>query len=64
MALPVTPTDSYSVLDVAAKYGVHPETVRRWAREKRIPAQKIGNMIFISPEDLENLITKKERKNG
>ena len=31
-------------LGQAAKYlGVHIETVRRWAREKAIPAAKLGN---------------------
>ena len=56
------PIDSLSVLEAAAKYGVHPETVRRWAREGRIAAQKVGNMIFVRPSDVDELMHTREKE--
>ncbi|MDA1218954.1 MAG: helix-turn-helix domain-containing protein [Chloroflexi bacterium] len=59
------PDDTYTVLEIACKYGVNPETVRRWVREAKIPARKYGNMWFINANDVEALIgEKQERKNG
>ena len=58
-----SPPEALSVLEVAAECGVHPETVRRWAREGRVPARKFGNTIFILAADVEELMKKtKERK--
>ena len=41
-----------SVEDAARYLHVHPETVRRFCREGRIPAQKIGKVYHIAIEDL------------
>jgi excisionase family DNA binding protein len=56
------PPDALTILAVAAADGVHPETVRRWVREGKVPAKKVGNMVFIRPGDLE--IMRKEAVNG
>ena len=57
------PMDLLSVLEAAAKYRIHPETVRRWAREGRVPAKKIGSMIFVRPKDIEEITQTEEDKN-
>ena len=57
-----SPVGHLSVLEAAANYGVHPETVRRWAREGRIPAQKVGNMIFVRPIEVEELMHTRKNK--
>lgn len=56
------PPNVLTVLEVAAAYGVHPETVRRWVREGRMAGRKVGNMVFIRPCDLD--INSKEAVNG
>jgi excisionase family DNA binding protein len=42
--------------DAAHLLGVHPETVRRWARSKRVPAEKLvsGDWVF-AREDLDRV---------
>ena len=59
-----SPPEALSVLEIAAEYGIHPETVRRWAREGRIPAQKVGNMIFVRPSDVEELMQMRREIHG
>ena len=54
------PTDTVTVLEVAAKYGVNPETVRRWVREGKLAARRLGNVIFMRAEDVEALIEEKQ----
>ena len=51
------PAEMLTVLEVAAAYGVHPETVRRWVRESRFAALKVGNTLFIQPGDLKAYIS-------
>lgn len=44
--------------DVAAKAGVHPETIKRWIRQKKIPAphrDRNGWYIF-DEQDIEKVI--------
>ena len=43
----------YSPEQVAELYGLHVRTVRRYIREGRLEAVRIGNRYRISPEDLE-----------
>ena len=42
-----------TVPEAAQKTGRNPETIRRWIREGKLPAQKIGTQHFIAEEDLE-----------
>ena len=59
------PADTVTVLEVAAKYRLNPETVRRWVREGKLAARKLGNVIFMRAEDVEALIKEKQgRTNG
>ena len=40
------------VPEAARRVGRNPETVRRWIREGKLPARKIGTQHFIEEEDL------------
>lgn len=44
-----------TVLEAAKRLGKNPETVRRWIREGKLPAQKIGQQHFIEEEDVDDL---------
>ena len=41
-----------TVVEVAKKLGVNPETVRRWIWTKKIPAIKRGKQLYIKKKDL------------
>lgn len=45
-----------TVPEVAAKLSIHPEVVRRWLREKKLPAIQIGRRWRIRESDVERLI--------
>lgn len=42
----------YTLDEVAAFFGVHKTTVRRWVKERRIRATRHGKRIIFRPEDL------------
>ncbi len=42
-----------TVPEAARKIGRNPETIRRWIREGKLPAQKIGTQHLIAEEDLQ-----------
>jgi len=42
-----------SVPEAARRVGRNPETVRRWIREGKLPARKIGTQHFIEEDDLD-----------
>lgn len=44
--------DLLSIIEAAAFVGVAPVTMRRWIRERRIPAWRIGAQIRIDKADL------------
>lgn len=46
-------TDKLTVSEVAKACRRSPETVRRWIREEKIPAVKLGLVWFIARRDLE-----------
>ena len=48
--------DMLTVSEVARQCDVNPETVRRWAREEKVPASRVGNMLFFRVEDVANRI--------
>jgi excisionase family DNA binding protein len=41
-----------TVPEVAKRTGRNPETIRRWIREGRLPARKIGTQHLIEEEDV------------
>ena len=49
-----------SVRDIAAKYGFHENTVRRWVRDDGLRCIRYGsgNKIFIAKKDVENFVGK------
>ena len=50
------PVGTLTVSQVARQYHLNPETVRRWAREEKVPAQRVGNMLFFQADDISALI--------
>ena len=46
--------------DIAARYGVNEDTARRWIRQKRLPAIRIGGAYRVRLDDLLRL----ERTSG
>lgn len=45
-------TPYLTVDETAAIFGVHPETVRVWLREGRIPGRKLGKSWYILKSDV------------
>jgi excisionase family DNA binding protein len=41
-----------TVPEAARRTGRNPETIRRWIREGKLPAQKVGTQHVIAEEDL------------
>ena len=58
------PADCITVLEVSASYGVNPETVRRWVREGKLAARRLGNMLYIGIPDIEQLMQVRRGRNG
>lgn len=46
-------TELYTVQQVAEKFEVHPETIRRLAKKGELPAKKIGNEWRFTEADLQ-----------
>jgi len=51
------PSPAVNANDAAEILGVHPETLRRWVREGRIPAVKVGARLRISRATINDLLT-------
>jgi excisionase family DNA binding protein len=41
--------------DIAERYGVNEDTARRWIRQKRLPAIRIGGAYRVRLDDLQRL---------
>lgn len=54
----------YTVDEVAKVLRLHPYTVRRLCREKRVPAFKFGGQWRFKKEDIDLLIKKAKDGNG
>lgn len=47
-------TETYYTLEEAAQLlKLHPQTLRRWIRQGKLPAQRFGKQFRLRPEDLE-----------
>ena len=44
-----------TVPEAARRLGKNPETVRRWIREGKLPAQRIGTQHLIAEADLDDV---------
>lgn len=44
-----------TVPEAARKIGRNPETIRRWIREGKLPAHKVGTQHLIDEHDLETV---------
>lgn len=53
----------YTVEQVAEKFELHPETVRRLARDGTLTGKKIGNSWRFSDKDLEKFLSQSEVTN-
>jgi excisionase family DNA binding protein len=45
-----------TVPEAARRIGKNPETVRRWIREGKLPARRVGTQHVIEEEDLEAML--------
>ncbi len=55
-------TGLITVKDAARSRGVGEETVRRWVWSGKLPAQKLGNQLFIKERDLQLLPSPHKKK--
>lgn len=53
-----------TVTEAARRTDRQPELIRRWIREKRIPAVKIGRDLFVAEADLAMIEAMPRRKRG
>jgi excisionase family DNA binding protein len=58
------PANSLTVMEVADRCGVNPETVRRWVREGKLAARRFGNTLFVSTEAIEKMVREKRAARG
>ncbi|MBA2488428.1 MAG: helix-turn-helix domain-containing protein [Chloroflexi bacterium] len=42
--------------EAAVRYGVHPETLRRWIARGLLPATRVGNAWVLEAKDVERLL--------
>lgn len=48
---------AYTTEEAAARMGIHRETVRRWARENKLPFVRVGKTIVVPARALEKWIS-------
>ena len=53
--------DMLTVSEVAKQCNVNPETVRRWAREEKVPSSRVGGMLFFRSKDIDPGVAKRGR---
>ncbi|WP_129408987.1 helix-turn-helix domain-containing protein [Marinitoga lauensis] len=46
----------YSTKEVAERFEVHPDTIRRWIKRKKIKAKKIGVSYYVEESEIEKLL--------
>ena len=56
--------ETYTVEEVAHALKLHPYTIRRLSRERKIPAFKFGGQWRFKKEDIDLLIKKSKAGNG
>lgn len=53
-----------TVREAARECGRTTETVRRWIWEGKLPAQKLGNQLFVRRTDLASLVPRGQGRDG
>jgi excisionase family DNA binding protein len=48
-------TTYYTLAEAAEMLKLHPQTLRRWIREGRLPAKRFGRQFRLMPEDIEQV---------
>ena len=48
--------------EIAERLKLHPNTLRRYAKEGELPAMKFGRVWRVSEEDLNNWLKQKKKK--
>lgn len=48
----------YTLKDINNMTGIHLYTLRRWIKEKKLPALKLGRAYFIDGESLRNIFSR------
>jgi excisionase family DNA binding protein len=56
MTVPSAPRRAYRIAEVAESLGVDPSTVSRWAADGRLTSVRIGGVVLIRPEHLEQFL--------
>jgi len=56
MKLKLDNEDHVNVIEAARRIGVSDETIRRWIRLGRLPAEKLGLQYFIPEKEVERLV--------
>ena len=60
----MTPTEEFlTVTEAAARYRIHPDTIRAWVRKGAIAHSRIGpnRLIRLRTSDLEETVTPEDR---
>lgn len=47
-----------TVPEAARRAGKNPETIRRWIREGKLPASKVGTQHVLDEQDLDAILTR------
>jgi excisionase family DNA binding protein len=62
VAVDVNDTVLYTVRDVAARLGVHPETVRRLIHDGRLDAVRVGRVLRVDSASLNGFLVNQRVK--
>ncbi|KLO21859.1 hypothetical protein X275_08180 [Marinitoga sp. 1197] len=50
----------FTLKEAGSMLNKHPETIRRWIKEKKLKSYKVGNVYYVKEEDIKNLLFKQD----
>ncbi|WP_129409050.1 helix-turn-helix domain-containing protein [Marinitoga lauensis] len=53
----------FTLKETGSMLNKHPETIRRWIKEKKLKSYKVGNVYYIKEEDIKNILFKQDTEN-
>lgn len=53
-----------STTEAGHRYGIHPETLRRWIDAGRLPAVKVGRTYVLEAKDVEAALAERPKRTG